>query len=390
MKLLVFLLMGVSQIRSQTIPYFYDFENGSQGWTVNNIAGTKWELGTPACGQTSGAYSGMNAWDTDLDSMYVSSTYSALKSPPFVFLGFQEVALSFRYNFNIENCWDYMWFEYSVDSGNTWINITGSQMFHYNWYNNCLFSLPGWHGQTNCWKHTAILLNNLGTNPNVWFHFLFATDLSGNYDGFSLDDFSLYVPGPADAAVISIENPHVFNPISNPQSLDVVIANGGSDTLYSMDVSYSLNGGTPLVSPWTGFLPPFATDTISFSSFLAPAGWSDLCIVVSNPNDTHLENNTLCCEFYNSPVGVNELDVSDEQVVIIPNPSEVSFFLDLRSFSGSKGIRIFSTTGKLLLSEDDIVDSEFHFNSNLAAGIYTVVVEADDQAHRGKLVIVRK
>ncbi|PCH91973.1 MAG: hypothetical protein COB85_08635, partial [Bacteroidetes bacterium] len=69
-------------------PYFQDFENGHGGWVADaadTVVGYSWELGTPNNTIINAAYSGTNAWVTDLDTTYLNGENSWVLGPCFDF-----------------------------------------------------------------------------------------------------------------------------------------------------------------------------------------------------------------------------------------------------------------------------------------------------------------
>ena len=67
--------------------------------------------------------------------------------------------------------------------------------------------------------------------------------------------------------------------------IEVTFRNYGNQTLTSLDLNYSINGGASLTYPWTGNLTPKSQETISISgvSFI-PQALNIVNIITSNPN----------------------------------------------------------------------------------------------------------
>ena len=67
--------------------------------------------------------------------------------------------------------------------------------------------------------------------------------------------------------------------------IEVTFRNYGNQTLTSLDLNYSINGGASLIYPWTGNLIPKSQETISISgvSFI-PQALNIVNIITSNPN----------------------------------------------------------------------------------------------------------
>lgn len=82
----------------------------------------------------------------------------------------------------------------------------------------------------------------------------------------------------------------------------VDIANEGDDVITSMDVSYSVNAGDPVVQAWEGELEPGATITITFDEAAIEPGVSTVTFSVANANGTAFDfnrmNQTVTSESY--------------------------------------------------------------------------------------------
>jgi hypothetical protein len=261
------------QAGSITTSVYDDFESGSFNWETysylthdsllqaecSDPAVQNWQLGTPAYGSTSGAHSGSNAWDINLNSAPDTFKASVLYSP-IVDLTYSYTPhpyVSFWQNRNTNTNVDGMRIEYNIDSltWNGW-TVLGSvgDPLGTNWYNNGSLAAsgePGWDGSSVTWTNSIYDLSPLMGNRYLQFRMVYNTDGSGNSaDGISIDDFMIcHISG----------NVFVTNVSCNG------MADGGGDLL-------QLQGGTPPYSYlWTG------GNTTSSISGLAGGAYS--CIV---------------------------------------------------------------------------------------------------------------
>jgi uncharacterized repeat protein (TIGR01451 family) len=185
-----------SNAQVQTLPYFNDFESGAPMWTTQNF-NSDWELGTPSYGTTNSAHSGDNCWDINLDTSYAGNTSSWLFTPTFNFAGNSGIKISFWLNRNCEWAWDGLTLYSSTDtSGNGNWNVVGYHGYpnSIGWYNDSLIianNMPAWTGNSGGWYYCSIVIPNTFGNDNVHFAFEFASDMSVNNDGVSIDDFSV-------------------------------------------------------------------------------------------------------------------------------------------------------------------------------------------------------
>lgn len=200
-----------------SFPYNQDFEGlTNEGWKTAINTGTlnEWVKGTPSKTQIAAAHSGTNAWITKLTGNYGSSAQYSLITPSFNFSALvTDPLLSFWHNFKTETGYDAGVIEYSIDNGATWIKVdatlgTGANFNtskSTNWYNSSSTSgpiaNPKWSGSStayaghlNGWIQSKTVLTGLAGQTNVKLRFRFGSDVSGEDDGWAIDDFSVYLP----------------------------------------------------------------------------------------------------------------------------------------------------------------------------------------------------
>lgn len=293
-----------------TFPFFDNFD-GQNLWTTQTQNPTSdWQLGMPAFGATSGTHSGPNAWDINLTTAYDNNAACRLISPVFDFSNTVNATLSFWHNFNTEPSWDGVRIDYTTD-GVTW-QILGMQNDPnaVNWYNYNLISSgqDGWGGSSGGWmksEYDLAFLNNV-VGP-VQFRFVFTSDGSVTYDGYSIDDFSILPPFPLDAEAIAVTAPDASSCLpAGTIPLSVSFSNEGANPLNgSFDIVYILDNGTPVVEQYTDTLMPAAVDTFTFATLLNNTpGAHTLVWYVDYPGDGWLQNDTNTLSYFTAP-GVN-------------------------------------------------------------------------------------
>lgn len=385
----LYLLFCLATITAQgqiVPPYFDNFESGAPGWYDSTYSGSSWELGIPNFGTTTGAYSGNNAWDISLDSAYKNNTWCYLYSPHFDFSTTSNAALSFWLNYNTEVQWDATILQYSTDTGSTW-KILG---FHdsipsINWSSYNLIGDWGWWGTSNCWALSAVKLDSVYGFSNVQFRFEFTSDISIIYDGITIDDFSIYTPQNNDAAIASIISPQKNVQQSNPMA-KATVANLGSNTLFSVPVGYTINGGTPTTSIYNGLLTSIKADSFLFGNFIAPNGYYTICFFTALLGDTNPLNDTLCCEIFNGVNSVIELDNSP--FVIYPNPSGNNL-IQIKNINagGNFSIHISDALGNSVYSSNQLSSGSLMINKKLSDGIYFVRIIDGVKSYCKKLIV---
>ena len=115
--------------------------------------------------------------------------------------------------------------------------------------------------------------------------------------------------------------------------VDVVLNNfGGLWVMTSADIAYSLNGGTPVVTSWTGFIMPGEFDTITLPNITVPPGSNSLCAWTIYSGDTIPQNDSTCASFYGLPLldaGVtailNPVGVQSQNTFVAPEVTIENF-----------------------------------------------------------------
>lgn len=127
----------------------------------------------------------------------------------------------------------------------------------------------------------------------------------GTYTWGETEDYMITVvpPEPYDAGATAILAPsQTATLVENDMSgVDVIVYNLGLNDITSMDVSYTIDGGTPVVFNWTGLLSSFESDTVNFPAIALPGGYFDLCAYTTFTNDTNPINDTVCASYYALP-----------------------------------------------------------------------------------------
>ena len=148
-----------------------------------------------------------------------------------------------------------------------------------------------------------------GYQGDIYFHFNWGW--GGNNNGYyTLDGIPYNVdqlaivniyPGAGysniDAELYAINSPQsLYTSIQqiNPQ---VVIRNSGTTNITSANVSYTLNGGTPVTTTWSGNLSAGQTATITFDPITLTYGNHVFVATVTVAGDSNAANNSLTRNF---------------------------------------------------------------------------------------------
>ncbi|MDP5169216.1 MAG: PKD domain-containing protein [Bacteroidia bacterium] len=201
-----------------TFPYIEGFENSNAGWSAAWIAPSgipkiSWVRATPANPVINSAANGTKCWITGNSSLtqfkYFANEYSAVLSPYFDFSALVNPYISMNVFWETDYSWDGAVLQATVDSGATWVRV-GKAGDPVNWYNDNSINgnsyggpggqLHGWTGNftpigantasngSQGWVNAQHSLKFLAGQPSVRFRVAFASDGSGEDDGFAFDD----------------------------------------------------------------------------------------------------------------------------------------------------------------------------------------------------------
>lgn len=206
------------------------FEDDVNDALVNETTGSTttalWEIARPRKNLLNGAPTGDKAYITGSTDNYPNNSVSYLYTNCYDLSTVSNPVLSFKMGFDIENNWDYLVLEYSINGGVSW-SILG-EATDTNWYNSASTAngLPGkqWTGEgensnpagnTNAdYNDYSYDLSAFTNETSIIFRFRFVTDQAVNEEGVVIDD--LVIDG-----VLSTTNEELLNSLSvypNPSS----------------------------------------------------------------------------------------------------------------------------------------------------------------------------
>ena len=178
--------------------------------TSGDSGNDMWQRGAPSKLLLNSTGSGSNAYFTKLSGNYPDKTTSYLYTLCYDLSLISNPILSFKMAFDIEENWDHMYVEYTINQGQTW-SILGSATDS-NWYNSSSIAngLPGkqWTGEgedsnplggTNATIHDYSYDLAVFTNePSMMFRFKFVADDLTNEEGAMIDDLVITGVLPVD------------------------------------------------------------------------------------------------------------------------------------------------------------------------------------------------
>jgi hypothetical protein len=150
--------------------------------------------------------------------------------------------------------------------------------------------IPPFTDHVDLWQLMAVdLTPYMGTIINVRIRGLAGSNYASD---MAIDDVRLYELFPDDIGVESIDELTGSCGLSAAETVTVTLTNYGSNPQTGFDVSYTINGGPPVVETYMATLAPLATDTFIFATTadLSGLGPYDIDATTSLPNDQDVGN----------------------------------------------------------------------------------------------------
>lgn len=166
-------------------------------------------------------------------------------------------------------------------------NPGDNQTISVNFYDGSAWNNGVWTyaGDSPTWDEISI---NLGAYPvtgsgDVRFQFVVNKTTAGTafYNDILIDDIEVGVLLDDNAGLDAFTSPTV--PFCSDTAICVILSNSGLLPLTTVDISYTINGGTPVTYAWTGNLASGSTDTVCIDTIQFVNG-DYLVAYTSNPN----------------------------------------------------------------------------------------------------------
>lgn len=242
-----------------TFPYVESFEGGPAFWTSGGT-NSSWELGQPSGAVINRASDGTNAWVTDLDGDYNLFEESFVLSPFFDFSTVVNPYIFLDLWYDIETNWEGAAMQYTIDCGETWVNLgdltTGNEWFNLNLPNSNPFGqnvLTFTGGNGDAWSGSVAdgessegyvpafhELSFLVGEPSVRFRIVMGSDNVITADGLAFDRVQ----------VIDVTDNLGINDILLPdeknygatEDVTVSISNDGLNDMSNFNVTVEVDG----------------------------------------------------------------------------------------------------------------------------------------------------
>lgn len=230
--------------RITNYPYFTDFEQRKDGWTVDeNSAQASWDYGMPDGTLINAAASGDLAWVTRTDGAYNANEFSYLVSPCLDFSSLTvDPLLAFSLQFSSEALVDGGWVEISTNGGLTYDRL-GAAETGLNWYNDQVSRQWEGDGGFDGWVVAMHPLEGTAGLSDVRLRFVFRSDATVQFDGMAIDNILITPPMTSDVAAVTVTNERTAGCGQAEDKVTLTVVNLGVETATVLDMSYRINGG---------------------------------------------------------------------------------------------------------------------------------------------------
>ncbi|MFH1321854.1 MAG: CARDB domain-containing protein [Bacteroidota bacterium] len=273
-----------------SFPYFEDFESGTLGAFINldvigslNWINTDIRGSDPGHSTTNSAYFG-NPVDTTYNTGFTEGANLTLSCIDLTSL--TNVQLSFNYFLRTEQFDGY-------DIAQVLISTDG---ISYDTLADNQLTIGNLMDGSGAWQNFDTSISAYAGNPTVFIRFSFNTvdDFANNFEGFYIDDMTIYEPSASDVGVIAIDAPVSHCLSGANDSITIRVKNFGGNPESNIPVSYSINGGTPVNDTVTVTINPGDTLIFTFlvdTNLSAPGtyvfdSWTNLVVDSANSNDS--------------------------------------------------------------------------------------------------------
>ena len=278
--------------------YVDDFEGNDNWYGIGEKS--QWQLGTPSSTNFTSAYSGSNAYVTELAGDYQIEATEYLYSPFFQIPNTTDTAtFGFMHKMQVVPQQAYGYIQYSIN-GQMWLYLgyIGDPKSN-NWYTLNTNGVHAWSNQTNNWINSWIKLDpaTFNTGGKVQFRFVFQSLPTAQVsDGWMIDDFSIVLPQQQlDAGVQQIILPDTNSEATTATTVEILIHNYGYDTLSQIDIAYKVDGMSEVNETWLGTLLPDSSIGYTFNiQYISPIADYNLCAYTKLSGDINTSNDGKC------------------------------------------------------------------------------------------------
>ncbi|MBN2747406.1 MAG: T9SS type A sorting domain-containing protein [Bacteroidales bacterium] len=198
-----------------------------------------------------------------------------------------------------------------------------------------------------------------------------------------------------DAGIFGIVSPGNTEAIGDSVPVVVQFKNYGSDTITDCQISYDIDGGTPIIENWIGVLAPDGIALHTFSvPYVAKYGVVTFCARTTLTDDTYSQNDKKC-QYVSGVVGIeNQQSPALTLIQNWPNPFSEKSWISLASeYSGIATYQITDLTGRIIQEGDvklNAGENKLEVDgTTLSSGSYFYVIKMNHQTLSVKMIVLR-
>ncbi|MCR9174067.1 MAG: T9SS type A sorting domain-containing protein, partial [bacterium] len=281
------LVIDVNQVTINTFPYEEDFNAGNGYWLASGSApplngGRNFVLGNLPY---------LNGPQGQGDSWYVETTASNngswvwVESPVFDLSTLTNPTLEFDIKHQLHNS-DYFQVQYSINGGVTWIQLGNGP--DPEWYNGTNYWRNSISNPVDEWQRVRMALCNLVGESCVKFRMrgrpYYSEPTYTGHHYFAFDNVRI-TDTDIDAELTLIDGCY-----GSEYFMEITVFNNNklcqtSDTITSIDITYTIDGGAPVTQTFTGLSIPYGQgQTISIPNVTIPSSGSVITAWCALPN----------------------------------------------------------------------------------------------------------
>jgi PKD repeat protein len=247
----------IKVIPTRQTPYAIEdggnLEGEAEDFSILNISGSGFSIGSSSIEGKAGTASGENAFVTAInEEEYVDNSEAYIYTPEFDFSSLGNYEFAFKTNYQFEDNWDGFIVQYTLDRGENWLKLNNEG--GNDWYNQIsdpqsVFGaeVPIFSGSTgNEFQRKFADVSFLGGEEKIGFRIQFLTDAAVTDVGMAIDDFELSGPAPGPAV------PNFTADVqSGCEGLTVTFKNESLGTIQSLDWNFG-EGAEPQTATGVG------------------------------------------------------------------------------------------------------------------------------------------
>lgn len=196
-----------------------------------------------------------------------------------------------------------------------------------------------------------------------------------------------------DIGPISLLEP-VTGPLTNSETIKAVVRNFGTEPQSVFDVSYSINGGAPVIQAFNGTLDALSNAEITFdeTADLGASGVYTITITTHLPGDEFEDNNTITVEVENS-LSINDIPIEGTELSVTSQDNKLFevTLSTLNAISDKVFIQVYDIHGQILaynLLENKGNKYTYELDMSYASsGVYIVRVGTDKNGSVKRIIV---